>query len=1150
MTKILNNLDKVNYPAEQGLNLNGWDGTPAYDGNRIARISDTVGGGIALEKMGTSIPTPFARIFMFKTAFEMVNASAAGADDNSAYGKLVSECLDFLEFIYNYGADITVKAWNVNDQINALNSSDCSGHRKLGNALERFAKDLSVENIFLIYYQDKLIGGTSPFTLVYTSPNWKRIQNVNNAHGLNGNQLFPDYSSAAVNATPLHRRDTEFQIMLTRFYVAFRHIGNLGNTAFFRYIFNNQSVYSADARNEFNAITQMPPYSTANFANDYNYLKVGLADVDIIGLGGANSVFIATKYVADGGTVAALSDDYKIDSTVLRNGIAQEPLVLSDQGITSATYVNGQPFSEGTGICKDTTIALKDRILPGGMNIPYPYLTEADFLQEKLIKVGYKVDTANFKMLTFGCNAADYDYLLPLRKEIFDYFSPDDFGTKPNLKIAIVEEKEDSVKVQLTIPVKCAAHPYIELEHIYYKEDILELLAAPDVFSVAIFPSYKIVAGTVPNIYSVLISDEKKVASANYYAIADNGINEVNVSHSNWRQTNASKYDEIEQAFDFCEISYKDAKALLIPNFTEVNVDGGQGSTVVGIDFGTTNTYISYSTNDGAAPHTLDITKQDMQVLTLNKIDLSEGNYGKKYKDSMYWSPSFNSAIDREFVPLLLGNDSDVSYPFRTVTCETGDFSGALTPQLFAHINVGFNFLKEDIILQNQSYVTSIKWDIEDSANHAPLALKKNRIKAYCEQTVWMIKGKLMLLKEQGYTPHSQLTVFLTFPYTMRRTTKNTIEHFWKAAFDRHFGAGKVEIKRVTESIAPYYYMIGNGGNFTDNALNIDIGGGTTDMLFADIQNQNFYYTSSRFAGNDIWGDGEQLVVHHQKNNGFVLDFERKLANGDINVSDSRKDGYAKYKQMVENSSDLMSYIFRYDSEFGYCSYIAESCDKFVPILCIHIGAILYHVAQVLKEKNMEIPSTVTFSGMGSKYLHMISSNNSDIEDIVKQMLSTFINALSEGHDEIKMPRNFTVKFQGKAKESTAQGAMLVGHHALAMVNNYTEHSLCVYGVPTDTEKLKYSDVSRYKDNLIKEFDKFLSLFAKENNMTGFLKREFGIVFRENLLSKIRRAADESFNLMSKANENGENREEILGEDVNETLFFWPLKNGLFEASN
>ena len=248
MTKILNNLDKVNYPQEKNRTPKGWDATPAFDGDRIARISDTVGSGIALEKMGTSIPTPFARIFMFKTAFEMVNASPAGATDNSAYGKLVSECLDFLEFIYNYGADITVKAWDIAYQINALKKSKSEGHNKLGNVLEHFAAELSVTDIYLIYYKNTLIGGTSPFTLVYTSPNWRRVKNITNAHGLKGNELFPDYSNPIVNATPLCLRDKDFQIMLTRMLVTYRNNDDLKNTAFFTYIYNNQDRYSQVAK--------------------------------------------------------------------------------------------------------------------------------------------------------------------------------------------------------------------------------------------------------------------------------------------------------------------------------------------------------------------------------------------------------------------------------------------------------------------------------------------------------------------------------------------------------------------------------------------------------------------------------------------------------------------------------------------------------------------------------------------------------------------------------------------------------------------------------------------------------------------------------------------------------------------------------------
>lgn len=123
MAKIFNNINKALYPSERGLNLSGWEKTTAYDTARIPHITDTVGSGIALSKMGTSIPTPFARVFLFKTAFEMVNGSPDGADDNSAYGKLVSECLDFLEFIYGYGDAIVVKPWNVDSNISALRNS-------------------------------------------------------------------------------------------------------------------------------------------------------------------------------------------------------------------------------------------------------------------------------------------------------------------------------------------------------------------------------------------------------------------------------------------------------------------------------------------------------------------------------------------------------------------------------------------------------------------------------------------------------------------------------------------------------------------------------------------------------------------------------------------------------------------------------------------------------------------------------------------------------------------------------------------------------------------------------------------------------------------------------------------------------------------
>lgn len=1138
MAKIFNNINKSLYPAESNLNLSGWEKTIAYDTNRVPHITDTVGSGIALSKMGPSIPTPFARIFLFKTAFEMVNGSADGADDNSAYGKLVSECLDFLEFIYGYGDAIEVKSWNVDSNISALKNSASKGHQVLGKSLENFALNLGVKDIYLIYYNGVLIGGTSPFTLVYTSPNWQRVKNITNACGLAGNQLFPDYSQPNTVATPLYKRDLGFRTMLTRYYVAFCDVPGMSATSFFKYIYRNQNMYDVEMKKYFADITGESPYDVAMFRNDYACVKANMTEIDILGIGGASTLFLATT-APEPDPDATISEDYKIAATV-DNGNVNCPLVLFEGGITGATYVAGKPLSNGIDIVRNPDEPLDSRILPGGQNIRYPYLTDTDFLQEKIIKVGYKVDTDNF--MTFGIQTAgNGDYLLPLRKEIFEYFKPSDFvdDSVHGLSIKLEELDKETVNVHLTIPVQFKGRPYIELVHTYYKDDIVELKNYPNVFSIGVFPSYRILGNAVPNIYSVLVLDAKKQVTTRYYALKDGKVEVVADVVSKSRLTNGGRYDELKQTFDICEVETNGAKALLLPNFKEITPADGGGDTVVGIDFGTTNTYICFSTDGGGDPKSLEITRDDMQVLMLNKINLDKGNFGDDYRNSMYMMSPYITSLDREFVPLLLGDQSNVAYPFRTVTCETFDpqngFDKIANPQLFADINIGFNFLKELVDLPKEKYNTNIKWDIEEGNTNEPLTVKQNRVRAFCYQNAWMIKNKLMLLQD----PRTSFTVFITFPYTMKRTVRNEIAAYWEEAFDKIMGRGNVVIERVTESIAPYYSIISNDGNFTDNALNIDIGGGTTDMLFADVENKKFFYTSSKFAGDDIWGDGKHLVNNNQKDNGFVKDFETKLASHSLLVSDDRSKGYEQYKSLVKKSADLMSYIFRYEDEFKYTGYIRQSKDKLMPVLCVHLGAILYHVAQVLTERHITIPSTIKFSGMGAKYIHIISDNESDVQDIVKMLLSAFMESLSG--DKCKMPRNFKVSFQNNAKEVTAQGAMLLNHNSLQNIRDYDKEPLCVFGIDKEiSDELEYEDVPKYKNDVLKSYDKFLDAFVRDKKITRFFKEEFGIIFTDELVNKLENEASQSFDLMSR-NTNADY--------VSETMFFWPLKNGLYAAS-
>lgn len=1131
MAKTFNNINKTDFPQEAALNLSGWERTAAYDQDRIPRITDTVGAGIALAKMGTSIPTPFARIFLFKTAFEMVNASAEGANDNSAYGKLVSECLDFIEFIYNYGDRISVQAWNVRSNIQALKNSPSEGHQRLGTSLEHFALNLDVADIYLIYYDNVLIGGTSPFTLVYTSPNWQRVKNITNARGMANNQLFPDYSDPTVDAVPLHRRHSEFQIMLTRYYCAYSMLPGLGNSAFFSYIYRNQDLFNTDLKAEF-ALMMKDGYSAARLANDYECVQDNRGHVDILGKGGHAIIILPRKKRV---TPPPVNNDYKIDTNSQRYS-GSTPLVLTERGITSALYVGNQPMPRDIIIERNPDQDMNERILPGGQNIKYPFLTDADLLQEKLIKVPYDLDSNNF--YTFGIDPENGNgsYLLPLTKTFFEYFSPEDFEKSNNLNIKLVQVDSESVEVQLIVPVQCETQPYIELVRQYNKKDIEVLSGDPELFTMAVYPSYKVIGGNIPNIYSILTHDVNKKSVRTFYALNSDSVSQVPVSNEKERNVNGSIYSELNTAFDFCEIQWNEAKAILIPRFKSITPADGGGNTVIGIDFGTTNSYVCYSTDQGADPKSLEITRADLQVLTLNKIDLSEGNFGDKYMDSMYMMPTFNQALDREFVPLLLGSQSDVAYPYRTVTCELNGFETKADAQLFADISVGFNFMKEFTDLPNEKYNSNIKWDIEIKNQTEPLVVKQNRVKAYCYQTAWMLKSKLMLLN----APRTQFSVFLTFPFTMSRPTKNEIERYWREAFEKYMGTGNVTINRVTESIAPYYSMISNDGNFTHNALNIDIGGGTTDMLFADVENSRFYYTSSMFAGNDIWGDGKHLVNKTRKDNGFVKDFESKLESNTLIVSDKRKEGYNSIKNIVSNSADLMSYVFRYDDEFNYISYIRQSKDKLLPVLCVHLAAILYHVAQVIRAKGMTIPSTITFSGMGSQYIRIITDNDEDVKELVKALLSSFLGYGIEDDDD-QMPNDFTVTFQKKAKEVTAQGAMLVNHNSLDDIKNFKQKSLYVYGIDTNDDDIEYGNAPQYKNAVLEEFKKFVQAFVRNTKIRRYFRNNFEIDLTDNLAEVLENAASQSYDLMG--------REKAPNEIVEETLFFWPLKNGLYEAS-
>lgn len=94
----------------------------------------------------TSIPSPFARIDLVKTAFVRVcqpdkETKKINLDGKTIFHKMVSDTLDVGEIFFNidkFSDKIEIIKWDASSQISQLENSEKSGHRFLADALRKY----------------------------------------------------------------------------------------------------------------------------------------------------------------------------------------------------------------------------------------------------------------------------------------------------------------------------------------------------------------------------------------------------------------------------------------------------------------------------------------------------------------------------------------------------------------------------------------------------------------------------------------------------------------------------------------------------------------------------------------------------------------------------------------------------------------------------------------------------------------------------------------------------------------------------------------------------------------------------------------------------------------------------------------------------
>lgn len=1102
-------------------------GVPAQDWTKIANKIDINSIPDALQKgksakIGSSIPSPFARMYLFDTAFQMVVKSNAFdfTTSTNMYQMLVSDCLDMFQFLFDYAddPDFTVKIWDVNTRLSNLKNSVHPEHKDLGEALQLFFNAPlfnQTKQIYLFYYKTKLIGGTSPITGLYTSPNWKKIV-ANQEWQFKTTKTDVLFDS---DACAIQDRNEDFVLFMYRWVYANKNTIAQTSKALWDYFINvrkidnnlNQLLTTHEIGNN---------YSIQDLTTDYVVIDKNINNNNVSLYSGSlalmkpNPIVIIIKIQQSDFLLRPTAKYYQNYKNA--NGALQTleiPLALTNNAhqlkyIDNVWDTKTNVFSAGN--------PLPQRSLPGFSHIKYPFLTTSDFLQDAIIQLPFAMDNQNFITGSQG----DFKFLLPIKKEYFNFFGISDLEEQ-----LTVVETDRTINVQLDLPIKGGTITFNKSYDKGNEDEVIKPQQAGEGFQIGFFPFYKVTNTPKLNQYAVmLLSNMDESVDLKFYRFPDialgQAVNARTEKRSQKSDTNdiASTYFHIDaESFDCVEVQYGQYyKGMVIPKLKQIDTSKHVNQFEFAIDFGTSNTHIAFTNNRPDQPiETFKIEESDQQMVLLSKKSDNK-NKDTAILEGLGTFRTSSPVLNSEFLPSFISKGSANSFPIRTSTCEDQTFQLGGS-QLFSKINIGFALETESSSLSNYQYHTNLKWAFRKNKTGAA----SRRIEAFFRELLWLIKNKIIL--NQGIIQGTELITMS--PLSMNKLFRNQLNGIWKNELNSIFGTNTINHKHISESVAPYYSLVNK--MFADT-LNIDIGGGTSDLFFVYRSTELFFSSSFQFAGNDIWGDG--IIANRDKNNNAFL----SLINNQQGIDQLTMLLYKNFKNVPTlDSADVCSFLFSKDKDFRFTEKIFSN-QYLRTVLFIHLSAVLYYISKLIDKQDIALPQIITFTGKGSEYVKLIIGNNqNDISELTFSMLSIF--------SEKDIHANAQVILSGNPKEYTAEGALK--EKTVATNNKIPKKVANINYLSPSTDQISLTGIKNIEPEIEAVYHDFLQNL-KSNEVTT-LMRDFDLSFSYkdfNMIDFLKAEADQSFRaaLNIKAG--------LLKPDdpIDEPPFFWYLKDALY----
>ena len=895
-------MDKKLSVVQRTTDKAGWDKSNQFNSTDIKQIKIYAAKN---DRSLNAIPSPLARIHLFEAAFEMLDKDELEQTNYSgdAYKKIVSDCFDVFELIYNWNnhlkerKDLGMIRWQQEPELKKL-AGGTEGHRLLGETLRIYLGEEAFrlsDEIIIIKYNGQPIAGSSPFTGFFTTPN-----------ALVGLNLY----------NPLNRRN-----------------------------YFSKIIPFSERKPEIKKVI-------------YNFFYEG-------NLRAAKSTQVVRNYLLK-----------------YENDIPAEPLRLEPLS-SNFNHIFGQ-------LLQSTSRK-----------------TDADYFEKNLVRINFPINEDCFyaaKMVTTQKNA---NYLLPLTAVFFEDYKAEEI---PSI-VTINDIDGETVNVTIQKNAQTFVKKYRKDPSTEEEGKIIDLNDTHKIkINLGIFPFIKVVqpgGGRGEAVPVEGLNDYFKVM----LVVQDNNLQYQNrdfklsfgiqgdvveaPTDSNLlvavdertlldqvNQPNGSLYytlrgkDKRNVCFDYIlldlpELSDTPVRGAIVPKWRTRNL--GSKQVDYAIDFGTTTTFIAYTDNKQrtSEPKALsfDIKKEDQEqdypVALLSKSYVKSEKI--KWIDTfLEGAGNFRESIafqNEEFLPSLLNNER-YQIPFRTVLY-TKDGIADSKKRLFSNANISFVYQKfsNNATELNQRYITNLKWKVNTDKGYEEL------IKVYIEEIFMLLRLKTIL--KDGDPKLSRISWFS--PLSFSPEAQRIYQRIWEGKFKEIFHADPKQLNNITESEAPYYYY-SKADHIEDPTavLTIDVGGGTTDMMY--IRDKPVLCTSVNFGANVLWGNGFTELVDTAKDNG-IYNTVKSVIDTRVRptILKAMNDNYTRSDSSFSSDEIINFWIANNDT-----TDVLRELDngQFRLTYLLHFTALIYHACQILKLKGQVAPTCIIFSGNGSKYLDLIQNSN------------------------------------------------------------------------------------------------------------------------------------------------------------------------------